>query len=222
VRRTVRQLVIAAAGATALVILSTPAQAAPTVRAQWNMDQLPTMVDSAGGDNNGTTRNVTLSNGAYKFDGTSSYATAPDKANLDPGAANVVLTAGISITKVPNVGQTFDVVRKGIKTTAGGYYKMEIVRSASGQAVAACRYKDGDGGGAATVVGTAPLAGKGFVTITCTKDASAVAVSAGGQTTRLAKRIGSIANSSPVNIGSKGDSTDWFPGLMDYVSITIG
>ena len=37
-----------------------------------------------------------------------------------------------------------------------------------------------------------------------------------------AKRIGSISNSSPVNIGSKGDGTDWFPGLMDSVSIAIG
>jgi hypothetical protein len=222
VRRTVRQLVIAAAGAAALVVFSTPAQAALSVRALWNMDQLPTMVDSAGGDNNGTTRNITLSAGAYQFNGTSSYATAPDKGNLDPGTANVLLTARISITKVPNVGQTFDVVRKGIKTTAGGYYKMEIVRSSNGQAVAACRYKDGNGGGAATVIGTAGLAGRGFVTITCAKDASTVAVSAGGQTTRLAKRIGSISNSSPVNIGSKGDGTDWFPGLMDFVKIEIG
>jgi hypothetical protein len=99
---------------------------------------------------------------------------------------------------------------------------MEVVRSASGQAVAACRYKDGNGGGAATVIGTANLAGKGYVTVTCAKDPTTVSVTAGGQTTRLAKRMGSIANSSPINIASKGDGTDWFPGLIDFVKLEIG
>src|SRR3712207_4682853 len=89
VRRIIRQLVVAGAATLALVGLAGPANAAFTVRALWNMDSLPTMVDSAGQDNNGTTRNITLSGGAYSFDGTTSYATAPDKANLDPGTANV-------------------------------------------------------------------------------------------------------------------------------------
>ena len=119
-RRTVRQLVIAAAAVAALVVLSTPAHAALSVRALWNMDRLPTMVDSAGGDNNGTTRNITLSGSAYKFNGTSSYATVPDKSNLDPGPTGIRLTARISLTKAPASGQTFEVFRKGVTTSWGG------------------------------------------------------------------------------------------------------
>lgn len=65
-----------------------PAQAAPTPRAVWDMDSLPTKVDSTGGDANGTSGAMTSGgSGRYVFTGTSSLATVPDKANLDPGAA---------------------------------------------------------------------------------------------------------------------------------------
>ena len=97
----VRRLSIVASVVATLVAVATPAQAALTVRALWNMDSAPTMVDSAGGDNNGTARDVTVSGGAYVFNGRSSYATAPDKANLDPGTAGVRLTARLSIFAPP-------------------------------------------------------------------------------------------------------------------------
>jgi hypothetical protein len=221
VRRTLRRLVIAAGAAMTLVVLSTPAHAASSVRAQWQMDKLPTMVDSAGGDNNGTTRNITLSGGAYKFNGTSSEATAPDKSNLDPGTAGARLTAKISMTKVPQSGQTFDVVRKGLTTSSGGYYKMEIRRSTSGAAVAACVFKDGSGR-VGEAVGTTNLANKGFVTVTCRKTTSGVTMTAAGQTKTISMTLGSISNSAAVYVGGKGDGTDWFPGLMDSVKIEIG
>jgi hypothetical protein len=195
VRRIIRQLVIGAIAAVTLVGLAGPGNAALTVRALWNMDTLPTMVDSAGSDNNGTTRNIKLSGGAYSFNGTSSYATAPDKANLDPGAANVRLSVRLSFTQVPRVGQTYDIVRKGLNTTAGGYYKIEIRRSSTGQAVAACRFRDANGR-AGDITGTANLAGKGFVTITCTKTSSGVTVNAGGGAATVAKALGSISNSA--------------------------
>lgn len=185
------------------------------------MNSLPTMIDSAGGDNNGTTRYVKLVNGAYSFNGTSSYGMAPDKANLDPGAASVKMTARISITKVPAAGQTFDVVRKGLTTTSGGYYKLEIARSSTGQAVVHCRFKDANGR-VNEVVSTAGIAGKGFVTVACAKTATAVTVTVPGQTRTVSKTLGSVSNSSAVYIGGKGDGTDWFLGLMDWVKIEIG
>lgn len=185
------------------------------------MDKLPTMVDSAGGDNNGTTRNITLSGSAYKFNGTSSFASVPDKSNLDPGTTRVRLTARFSLTKAPGSGQTFDVVRKGLTTSSGGYYKMEIRRSSTGQANAACLFKDSSGR-IGEVRGTTGLANKGFVTVTCTKSSSGATLSAAGQTKTAYKTLGSISNSSPVYVGGKGDGTDWFPGLMDSVRIEIG
>ena len=212
---------IAALATAVLVGAAGPAHAALTVRALWNMDRLPTMVDSAGGDNNGSTRNVTQAGGAYRFNGTSSLATAPDQPNLDPGTASVRLTARISFTKTPATNQTFDVVRKGVTTSAGGDYKMEIMRSSAGLAIASCLFKDSKGK-VGMVRGTVGLANKGFVTVACTKTASGVTVSAGGQKRTLSTTLGSIGNASPVYVGGKGDGTDWFPGLMDYVKIEIG
>ena len=220
-RPTFRQLTIAAVAAVVLVGLAGPAQAALTVRALWNMDSLPTMVDSAGGDNNGTTKNVTLSGGAYQFNGTSSLATAPDQPNLDPGTASVRLTARISFTKVPAANNTYDLVRKGVTTSAGGDYKIEILRSSAGLAVAQCVFKDSKGK-VGMVRGSVGLANKGFQTVTCTKTSSGVTLNAGGQTRTVSAALGSISNSSPVYVGGKGDGTDWFPGLMDSVKIEIG
>jgi hypothetical protein len=204
----------------ALLAALTPAQAAMTVRALWNMDKLPTMVDSVGGDNNGTTKNITVASGAYKFNGTSSAATAPDKANLDPGTAPVRLTSRVSITAVPKLGQSYDILRKGTDTTSGGSYKMEIIRSSTGQAIASCRFKSGSTD--VRVNGTAALQGKGFVTITCAKNATTISLNAGGATTTRARSLGSISNSAAVYVGHKGDGTDYFLGLMDYVKIEIG
>jgi hypothetical protein len=214
-------MTILAVATAALVWFAGSAHAAATVRALWNMDSQPTMVDSAGGDNNGTASKVKASGDAYVFNGTSSYASARDKANLDPGAAPAKLTARVSLTKVPQVRQTFDIVRKGVTTTAGGYYKIEIQRSSTGLAIAACRFKDGTGR-TADAFGTAGLAGKGFVTITCTKTASGVTVSAGGRTNTAATKVGTISNAEPVYIGAKSDGTDWFPGRIDLVKIEIG
>ena len=128
----------------------------------------------------------------------------------------VRLTARISFTKTPATNQTFDLVRKGVTTSAGGDYKIEIMRSSAGLAIASCVFKDSRGK-VGMVRGTVGLANKGFVTVTCTKTSSAVTVSAGGQTRTLSTTLGSISNASPVYVGGKGDGTDWFPGLMDYV-----
>jgi hypothetical protein len=221
-RRSVRPFIIAAALAATLLGLASPASAALTVRASWQMNSLPTLADSAGGDNNGTTKNITLTGGYYTFNGTSSYATAPDKPNLDPGTANITLAARVSITTIPrSATNTYDVVRKGLTTTSGGYYKMEIARSSTGAAIAVCRFKDSLGR-AGEAYGTVNLVNKGFVTITCTKTSTGVTVNAAGETVTAPKTVRSIANASPVFIGQKGDSTDWFKGQMDWVTISIG
>ncbi len=217
--RRLRHLLIAAASVATLVGLASPANAASTVRALWNMDSLPTMVDSAGGDNNGSTRNITLSGGAYVFNGSTSMASAPDKANLDPGTANLKLTVRLSFTRVPH--GNYDIVRKGTVTTSGGYYKIEIARTSNGNAIAVCRVRDVQGR-SGEVYGTANLAGKGFVTITCTKTSTGVTLTAGGKTTTTARNLSSTSNGAGVTIGQKGDGTDQFPGLIDFVKIEIG
>jgi hypothetical protein len=221
VRRTFRVVAVAAVAAAVTATLGSPANAAVTVRAQWDMGSVPTMVDSAGGDNNGQTKNVTMSGGYYRFNGTSSLATVPDKANLDPGSATITLTARVNFTAVPAIEQTFDIVRKGVTTSAGGDYKMEIYRRPTGEAVAACSFKDANKVSGQSY-GTVSLAGKGWQTITCTKTPTSITVVAGGQTRVSKKALGAISNTAPVYVGGKGDGTDEFNGLVDFVKVEIG
>src|SRR3954470_22306904 len=96
---------VVAAGVIAVAIAS-PAEAAPTVRALWNMDAVPTMVDSAGGDNNGKTTTVTMSpDGFYTFDGATSIVSVPQKANLNPGTANTTVEVKLNVAAPPANGE---------------------------------------------------------------------------------------------------------------------
>lgn len=213
-----RWIATAAAAGMMAVVVASPAQAAPTVQALWNMDSVPTMVDSAGRDNDGRTSAITMSGGSYAFNGATSIAQVPHKANLNPGAAPITVEARINTAKPPAPGDTYDIVRKGTSGTAGGYYKIELRGKSGGGMNAACIFKDGK-----RVVGTAIAAvpTTGWLTIRCTKTATSVTLAAG--TTRTTTRsVGTISNTAGVFIGGKGDGTDVFSGLMDYAKITIG
>jgi hypothetical protein len=98
---------------------------------------------------------------------------------------------------------------------------MEIRRNSSGYATAACTFVDSSNVQGAAY-GSVDLAGKGFLVITCIKNATSIQVVAGGQTRTTSKRLGTIRNTASVYVGGKGDGTDFFPGVMDYVRIQIG
>src|SRR4051794_31243101 len=202
------------------VVVASPAQAESTVRALWNMDAVPTMVDSAGGDNNGKTTAVTMSpDGFYTFDGTSSIVSVPHKANLNPGAAAIKVEVKLNVAAPPANGESYDVIRKGTSKTATGYYKIELKGTSSGMN-AACIFKDRN-----KVVGTAiaSIPSQTWLTITCTKTATTVGLAVNGTTKKTTtKTVGEITNTVGVFLGGKGDGTDVFSGLMDSASITIG
>jgi Concanavalin A-like lectin/glucanases superfamily len=219
VRSMSRWMTTAAAAGTMLLALAGPAQAAPTLRAQWNMDSVPTMVDSAGGDNNGTTSGITMSlDGYYSFDGLSSIAKVPNKANLNPGTANITVEARINVATPPANGESYDIIRKGTSRTLTGYYKIEVRGTSTGMN-AACIFKDKN-----KVVGSAVLkmTSQTWTTITCAKTGTTVTLTVNGATRTITKTVGTISNTSGVFIGGKGDGTDVLSGLMDYASITIG
>ena len=208
----------AAVGAMTLAV-ATPAQAALVVQAQWNMATVPTMVDSKGGDNNGTTSGVTMQGGYYSFDGATSIAQVPHKDNLNPGTKNIRVQAKINTATPPAQGETYDIIRKGISSTPGGYYKLELRGTSSGTN-AACIFKDVN-----KIVGLAmaPVPTGRWVNITCLKTVTTVkVVLSTGVSRTVTKSVGSISNTQPVHVGGKGDGTDVFSGLMDSASIAIG
>jgi len=220
-----RALAIATAAATALVLVAAPVLAAPSTAALWHMNETSgsTMRDASGHGNDGTLRNIRLGvpgvggTTGYGFDGRSSVALVPDAASLDPGASDLVVSVRVAFTKVP--ADDYDLIRKGLSSTKGGDWKIEIV-NVSGKAIARCYLRGSSGSWQKT---TGPnLADGRWHTISCEKHASTAVLSVDGQVWKRSSSVGSIANAATLSIGAKAEGGDWYQGSMDEVSVTIG
>ena len=207
-------------------VAATPAFAG-SIAANWQMDETSgsTMVDSSGNGNNGTLKNVQVglagpsggSDRAYGFNGKNSTVVVPDQP-APIGTADVSMTAKVRFGQVPStaVGD-YDLIRG----TKGSLYRMEIVaRSRRTKGLASCRFAGSSG---KFVLTAGPnLADNRWHTITCAKTSKAVQVVVDGTTYSKAITIGSIKNNGPLWIGSKFAAGDWYDGLLDDVSISIG
>lgn len=209
-----------------LIIGSTGlALAASKTAATWHMDETSgtTMSDASGNGNTGTLKHIKVGvagwsgSTGYGFDGKSSVVLVPDAASLDPGSADLVVTVHVAFTKVP--ADDYDLIRKGLSSTAGGDWKIEIV-NVNGQAIGRCYLR----GSAADWQKTAGpnLADGAWHTITCEKHATTVVLSVDGRIWKTTRSIGSIANSAKLSIGAKAEGGDWYQGSMDEVSIVTG
>jgi hypothetical protein len=216
----------AAVGA-ALFALAFPSTAASaTVVAQWNMDNTfgNTMEDSSGNGNDGTTYNIVTSGGGYIFNGTTSKVVVPSAASLNPGTNAFSITLKIETDTVP--GGDYDLLRKGLGTTSGGDYKIELIR-VNGQARAFCEMKD-KAGHKGTVTGTTNLADNKLHTITCTKSSSNLKLQVDSLAVRTKSvSLGSISNTKALTIGVKsptfkGSGGDWYKGTFRSASISVG
>jgi len=193
-----------------------------SVVALWHMDETTgtTMKDSAGQNDGTLTNSVRLgqpgfSGLAYGFDGSSSYASVPSAASMNPGSANFSFTIALQTTGTPPPApEDWDLIRKGDITTPGGEYKMEF--QSTGQA--SCGFK---GSRYAELVAGPALNDGHWHTITCVKTPSDIELIVDGQTFATTASVGSISNSAPVVIGSH-PGADWYQGSLDEATIPIG
>ena len=194
-----------------------------THNAFWQMEDPTQLVDSSG-NNNGTTTNITgvpgsVGNG-YHFNGSSSLATVPSSNSLNPGSANITLTLDAKFTQPPSttVGD-YDLVRKGLSSTSGGEYKMEILpRKNNTRAKAFCLFMDSSKT-VGKIVNGPNLADGRWHTLSCTKSSDSVQLRVDGTTYTNSVHLGSISNSAPLTIGAKTGGGDWYNGDMDSVSV---
>jgi len=185
-------------------------------------------LDDSGNNNNGTTTNITSVAGingtnGYHFDGAGSIATVPSSATLNPGSANITFTAHVKFTQPPSatVGD-YDLLRKGLSSSAGGDYKMEILpRNNHTKAKAFCFFKD-SAKTVGKIVNGPNLADGLWHTVSCTKTSSDVELTVDGTTYTNPVSLGSISNGDLLTIGAQTRSVDWYVGDMDEVSIDIG
>lgn len=196
----------------------------------WLLDETgtpSTAVDSSGLGNHGTNYNIVGTGSGYLFNGTSSRVVVPDADSLDPGTADFSFGVTLVMTTPPVRGETYDVLRKGLSSTKGGEFKIEITH-ANGTARARCLVKDANKVLAAIVAPTS-LANGVPHTVTCTKTSGGVSVKIDSLApkTRTVTALGSVSNTSQLALGAKAESTassgfDWYLGVINDAWVRIG
>lgn len=211
------------------VVGTGPAAGAESFGASWTLDEIAgsTAYDSSGNGNNGTNYNVVGNGSGYIFNGTNSRVVVPDSPSLDPGTADFSFGATLVMTVAPAVGETYDVLRKGLTTTAGGDYKLEIVRTSAG-ALARCVVKDANKV-VASVRASTNLADGQPHAVTCRRVGSSVVVQVDSRTpvTKRVAVLGSVSNANKLGLGAKAEGTattgfDWYPGEMLEAFVRVG
>lgn len=147
----------------------------------------------------------------------------PSAGTLNPGSADFSWSVTLSMAAPPSpVGESYDVLRKGLVTNKGGDYKVEV-KNVKGKALARCVTKTIRANGTkvlASIQGTKTLAdGKAHV-VTCSKTATGITLtvdSLAPRTKAYAGGLGSVSNTADLALGAKAESTattgfDWFAG----------
>src|SRR5215208_3395487 len=203
--------------------MASPAWAVLLKGADWQMVETSgQMIDSSGNNNNGTPTDVRQRGSSYVFNGSTSYVLLPDSDSLDPEEKDITLSAGVKVTDTPMADDSYDIVRKGLSSTPGGDYKMEIKRAADPTVGELhCLFK-GDGG-TVDKVARRDIVDGNWHTLECIKTSTSVVASVDGSGSTKAGSAGSISNASEVMVGAKTavPLDDVFNGAMDYVSINI-
>jgi concanavalin A-like lectin/glucanase superfamily protein len=197
-----------------------PTPLSPNLVALWHMDETSgtVMRDSVGG-HNGRLSGVALgapgfAGTAYRFNG-SAFVSVPSAAALNPGSKNITITIRMNTTSVPATPD-WDLIRKGLFTSAGGEYKIEYQPSGK----ATCGFVGSTGTTRELTAGPALNDGR-WHTVQCTKTASSIVLVVDGQPFTMAGAVGSISNSAAMAVGARPDS-EFFQGLLDEASVSVG
>src|ERR687890_2816978 len=220
-----KRTVVLSATVIVVLLLAAPSYADVLLTgADWQMNETSgQMLDSSGNNNDGTPKDVVRTGSAYVFNGSTSYVDVPDSDSLDPQEKDIKLKARVKVTDAPMDDDSYDIVRKGLVTTTGGDYKMEIKRAADPTVGKLhCLFK-GDGGTVDIVARQDIVDGNGHK-LECIKTGTSVVARIDGEIGGTAASSGgSISNASKVIVGAKTANPldDMFDGSMAFVSIDI-
>src|SRR5215204_5064180 len=219
-----KRTVLLSATVIVVLLLAAPSYADVLLTgADWQMNETSgQMLDSSGNNNTGTPVDVLQTGSSYVFNGSTSYVLLPDSDSLDPQENDITLRAGVKVTDTPMPDDSYDIVRKGLSSTPGGDYKMEIKRAADPTVGKLhCLFK-GDGG-RVNKVARRDIVDGNWHTLECIKTSTSVVASVDGSGSTKAGSAGSISNASEVIVGAKTavPLDDVFNGAMDFVSIDI-
>jgi hypothetical protein len=202
------------------LMASSPAWAVLLKAADWQMNETSggQMIDASPNNNNGTPTDVAQTGSVYVFNGSTSHVVVADNDTLDPADKDITLTARLMVNGASVDDDSYDIVRKGLSTTPGGDYKMEIKKSG----FLHCYFR---GSGAIVhKVARVNLLDGNWHTLECIKTSTSVVARVdGGRSYKATGTAGSITSSSNIMVGGKKTNPfdDMFDGSMDFVSIEI-
>src|SRR5215213_11923107 len=219
-----KRTVVLSATVIVVLLLAAPSYADVLLTgADWQMNETSGQMLDSSGNNNGDPTDVRQRGSRYVFNGSTSYVVVPDSDSLDPQENDITLRAGVKVTDAPMDDDSYDIVRKGLVTTTGGDYKMEIKRAADPTVGKLhCLFK-GDGGTVDIVARHDIVDGNGHK-LECIKTSTSVVARIDGEMGgTTAGSAGSISNASNVIVGAKTANPldDMFDGSMAFVSIEI-
>ncbi len=216
---------IPAGVALALVaLLATPAEAA-TVVGLWHMDDTDRVMNDSSANNldgaissNVVTGQAGAIGTSYLFATKPSWVSVPNSTKLNPGTGTFTVSIRVAFTVKPSssVGD-YDLARKGLSSTSGGNWKVEILRSG----YAFCMFRGSSG--SVSVTKGPDLSNGAWHTISCTRDSSGVRLTVDGSTSSKSGATGNIANSTTMFVGAKSSAGgDQYSGRLDELQITSG
>ena len=184
-----------------------------------------TVPDESGFGNNGTAHDVSLSGGAYSFNGTSSYIRTPASSTVNPGSAAFSYSVTVKLPTPTTFSRDLSLVRRGSSKFAGPYYKMEMVyNKATGNMRLECALRDAAGAHAIVSTSGNALNDGQWHTLTCSKSAKTISLTKDGHVRTKSVALGNLSSTRPLNFGAEqvGPTNFWehFPGLMKKIVLT--
>jgi hypothetical protein len=217
---------IGAAIGTVVAALSVPshnASASPSVVGVWHLDEKSgsTAFDSSGNGNDGAISGpVTLGvpghlNTAYSFVPKSTVI-VPNASDLVPGTAKITISYWLKTTTLPSSGIDYDMFTKGASGSNGGQIKIEV--QPNGQA--SCMFR-GASGKKQLQAGPNVVDGQ-WHQVTCVRDGTQIIETVDDKSFSVTKATGSITVTDPIRLGSHKGGGDWYNGVLDDVTYSIG
>jgi len=184
-----------------------------------------TVPDESGFGNNGIAHGISLTGGAYSFNGSSSYIQTPASSTVNPGSAAFSYSVTIKLPTATTFSHDLSLVRRGASKSAGPYYKMEMVyNKATGNMRLECALRDAAGAHASVSISGNALNDGQWHTLTCSKAAKTISLTEDGHVRTKSVALGNLSSTQPLNFGAEqvGPARFWehFAGLMEKIVVT--
>jgi concanavalin A-like lectin/glucanase superfamily protein len=214
-------LPVVAAGVALWVVLSWRSEPEQAVQSQGRMETV-VAADASGNGHDGIIQGPAMlgrpghDGTAFSFAEKGSWVMVPSSPGLNAGTSDFLVSVWLRVqANPPDVGETYDIVRKGIAYTVPGEYRLELL----GNGAVSCRARDA-AGTLAEVTSKQRLV-ESWHRIGCARTGRQWSVLVDDVTETETVDLGAVSNTVALSIGSKYGQEDRPLGLVDDVKLII-